>query len=296
MSKKANPTAIGFFVLAALVVAAAALAFLGSGKLFTETRTFVLFFDSSLSGLDVGAPVEYHGVRVGSVTRIFLQYDTSASTVLTPVYIEMERDRMTYKGDEQQAKSIEYHVQQGLRAQLQPQSLVTGKLKIMMVDKPGSELRLVGGDPETAELPTIPTLTESLAAKIEALPLSEIIVNLNKSVEAIAQFTASGDLTNAMARVNGILEEVHMLASNVNAALPSVLQSAKLNADQFLRVQDDISGVLEEMKQLMATRSPERQQFLQTMRGMEDAALALRDLLAYLQLHPEALITGKKEK
>ena len=72
MSKKANPAAIGVFVLAALAIAAGALVVLGSGKLFRESMRIVAFFEGSLSGLDVGAPVELRGVRVGTVTRILL--------------------------------------------------------------------------------------------------------------------------------------------------------------------------------------------------------------------------------
>ena len=69
MSKKANPTVIGVFVVAALAIAVAAIVTLGSGKLFKQTETFVMYFESSLSGLDVGAPVELQGVRIGEVSN-----------------------------------------------------------------------------------------------------------------------------------------------------------------------------------------------------------------------------------
>lgn len=295
MSKKANPAAIGLFVLVAVVIAALALAVLGSGKLFKETRTFVLFFDSSLSGLDVGAPVELRGVRVGSVTRIHLRYDTDHGTVSTPVYVEFLPDSFQMQGERAEGKGMKYHIERGLRAQLQPQSLITGKLKIALVDKPDSEIRLVGADPETEEIPTIPTLSESIAQGLEKLPFIQIVENLDKSMASLAQFAQSGALTNAADRINEMVSEIQTLATTVNRELPNVLESTRKNADQFLEVQKDINGILEEIKLVLADRSPERQQYLSTMRSIEDASTALRDLLAYLQLHPEALITGKKE-
>lgn len=263
MSKKANPAAIGVFVLAALAIAAGALVVLGSGKLFRESMRFVAFFEGSLSGLDVGAPVELRGVRVGTVTRILLEYDTDTGAVATPVYLELDADKFHYRGSKSAGRGVKYHIGQGLRMQLQPQSLITGKLKIMMVSKPGTESRLTGLDPDTTEIPTIPMLTESIAHTIEDLPLADIVRNLDTSVAAIASLATSPQITNTLASMNEVMARM-----------------------------DDMMG---EVDRIMAAHSPERQQFLTTMRSLEEAGIAMRDFLNYLQLHPEALINGKKE-
>ena len=295
MSKKANPAIIGAFVLVALGIAAIALALLGSGKFFEDRRKVVMFFDSSLSGLDVGAPVEFRGVRIGTVTQIILRYDTDHGTVLTPVYVEFFPDSFQRQGRLIEGKGIAYHVEQGMRAQLQPQSLITGKLKISLVDRPGTAIRLTGADPEVEEIPTIPTLTESVAQGLEKLPFVQIVENLDKSMASLSAFTESGALTSAAHRVDSALTQIEALTKTANDRLPMVLDSARQNADQFLEVQKDLNGILEELKLVLADRSPERQQYLSTMRSIEDASIALRDLLAYLQLHPESIITGKKE-
>lgn len=263
MSKKANPATIGAFVLVALAIAAGALVVLGSGRLFRESMHFVAYFDGSLSGLDVGAPVELRGVRVGSVSRILLEYDTDTGTVTTPVYVELEPDKFHYRGSETAGRGMKYHIGQGLRMQLQPQSLITGKLKIMMVNKPGTEARLTGLDPETTEIPTIPRLTESIAHSIEDLPLADIVRNLDTSVAAIASLATSSQITNTLASMNEVMARM-----------------------------DDMMG---EIDRMMAAHSPERQQTMAAMRSLEEAGISLRDFLNYLQLHPEALISGKKE-
>ena len=131
MSKKANPTVIGIFVVLAIALAAVAIIILGSGKLFAETEPYVLYFEGDLSGLDVGAPVAYQGVQVGSVTAIKLQYNTDSGEIFIPVYIELETDLIEYVGSHAAGKGLEYHIEKGMRAQLHSQSLVTGKLKVI---------------------------------------------------------------------------------------------------------------------------------------------------------------------
>ena len=51
---------------------------LGGAELLTEKRTFVAYFEGSVKGLNIGAPVEFQGVKVGSVTDIQLQFLTAA--------------------------------------------------------------------------------------------------------------------------------------------------------------------------------------------------------------------------
>ena len=70
MSKKVNPTTIGAFVIGGVALAIAGLAYLGAAQLFSEREGFVCYFQSSVSGLDAGAPVKFRGISVGEVTGI----------------------------------------------------------------------------------------------------------------------------------------------------------------------------------------------------------------------------------
>ena len=79
MSKQANKTVIGLFVLGAIVLAVGALIIFGSGQIFTQVSEFVLYFPGSVKGLNVGAPVVFRGVKIGAVTRIqarVMDYET----------------------------------------------------------------------------------------------------------------------------------------------------------------------------------------------------------------------------
>ncbi len=95
MSKKANTTAIGVFVVGAIVLVVAGIIVFGGGRFFKDTKKFVLFFEGSMQGLGKGAPVAFKGVRVGSVTEIKVILDSRDLSPQIPVFIEIEPDRFT---------------------------------------------------------------------------------------------------------------------------------------------------------------------------------------------------------
>jgi paraquat-inducible protein B len=282
MSKKATPAVIGAFVLTALILGVAAIFILGGGKLFRKTEPFVLYFEGGLSGLDVGAPVEYNGIRVGEVTDIRLEYNTADDTVLTPVYIGLNKKRMNFIGPPHKAKGMEYHIQQGLRAQLQLQSFVTGKLKIMLMHAPEIPVRLVGADPSVPEIPTAPTLFGSLEKSFNELPISEIILNLDKTTKMLAEISDSGEIQRIITELRKTTE-----------ALSSIVGSSDLR--ETLKALNDTLG---ENKQLVAKLNqnvdPSIQAFNSTMKEFSDAARSAQYLLDYLERHPESLLRGKR--
>ena len=98
MSKPANKRLIGVFVLGAIALLVIAVVVLGSGKFFRKTFKAVCFFEGSVGGLSVGAPVVFNGVRIGEVTDVVLRYDTRDLTATIPVYIEIDPQRMETVG------------------------------------------------------------------------------------------------------------------------------------------------------------------------------------------------------
>lgn len=72
MSKQASKTLIGAFVLGALGLVVAGLFVFGSGKLFRKVEKAVMYFEGSVQGLQIGAPVMFRGVQIGHVTNIVM--------------------------------------------------------------------------------------------------------------------------------------------------------------------------------------------------------------------------------
>src|SRR4029453_17973604 len=86
---RANPKLIGAFVVGAVALVVIGVLLLGGAKFLSEKRTFVAYFEGSVKGLNVGAPVEFQGVRVGSVTNIQLQFLTAEKGFRIPVFLQL---------------------------------------------------------------------------------------------------------------------------------------------------------------------------------------------------------------
>ena len=141
MAKQANRMMIGGFVVLAVIIMAASLVVFGSGKFFKKTNKYILYFDESVKGLSVGAPVLFQGVQVGSVTSIILQADFVKMKTQIPVIIEIEPDRCKVRtGERSYRKVAEKLIEMGLRAQLVMQSFITGQLMIELDFYPNSKV------------------------------------------------------------------------------------------------------------------------------------------------------------
>ena len=75
MSMKPNYFKIGLFVIIALCLLVAAVIFFGSGIFIKDKTYFETYFNGSVSGLSIGAPVEVRGVRMGQVEKIVFAGD-----------------------------------------------------------------------------------------------------------------------------------------------------------------------------------------------------------------------------
>src|SRR5262249_62254129 len=98
MNKKISPTLIGAFVVGALALLVVAIIAFGSGQLFRKTREFVLYFEGSVNGLHIGAPVKFKGVEIGSVKNILLQLNKDMAVNEIPVIIEIDLKKLTSMG------------------------------------------------------------------------------------------------------------------------------------------------------------------------------------------------------
>lgn len=139
MSKEANKTLIGAFVVGAVFLLVAAVLIFGSGKFFRKTYKAVMFFEGSIKGLNVGSPVMFRGVKVGTVTDINLILYAKDLSMRTTVIAEFDPERWTLVGGERgDVKRLQLVIDRGLRAQLQMQSFVTGQLMIALDFFPAS--------------------------------------------------------------------------------------------------------------------------------------------------------------
>jgi paraquat-inducible protein B len=172
MGSKVSPTVIGAFVVGAIICMVAGVLLFGGGKFFQEKIPYVMFFDSSVEGLSVGAPVIFRGVQVGQVTEISALVDPQKFDLVIRVKVEIVRGVVKVVGAEGQPfqdsrQGVEGLIQKGARASLRMQSFVTGLLYVALDFHPDTPIRLLGLDPAHTELPTIPSELDQLKATLQ---------------------------------------------------------------------------------------------------------------------------------
>jgi paraquat-inducible protein B len=235
MRKRANPAVIGGFVVSAVALIVIGVLLLGGGRFLTEQRTYVLYFEDSVEGLSVGAPVTQQGVRIGSVSDIQVQYLRWKGEFRIPVFIDIEPGRVKDVGVGDSPSRggeafIKFLTERGLRARLHLDSLVTGQLSVELGFHPGTPVRLVGGEDKVPEIPTIPSAFDQVSAKvqslverIEQLPLDQLFAHLLRTVQGLDQLVNAPELSAALRSLDHTLTTLQQLISRVDGQVAGLL-------------------------------------------------------------------------
>jgi len=332
MNKKISPALIGAFVIGALALIVIAIVVFGSGRLFRQTRDFVLYFDNSVNGLRIGAPVKIKGVEVGSVKDIRLQLERTEEPKI-PVIIEIDLEKFTSRGatiaaqtamDRQALQRV--IVERGLRGQLEMESLVTGLLYVSLDFFPGTPIHLVqrtDGDYKYPEIPTVPTAFEQakdaitqIMSKLDEIDFKAIVASLNETVTGINHTVNSPDLEasirslrQTMPKLDVAVVKIGDLAGTMNdniKTLSTDLQQTSGDTRLALKQATDALKQTEEtMKRAEAAvtniesitdqDSTVNYELTRGLKEVSAAARSLRSLTGYLERNPRALIFGKPE-
>lgn len=330
MSKKSSPTVIGGFVVGAAVLAVVGILAFGGGRFFREEEEFVMYFERSVRGLDIGAPVVFRGVPIGSVRDIEAYWAPDEKDVRIPVYVTILR-RKIKGGGPGGAKSTPEEILQmlidkwGLRAQLTTDSLVTGKLYVSLDLLPDTPKRL-HGEREYPEIPTVPSDFEQFTKRLEKLPISDVVENLNRAIETLNELLESDGVKGIIVSLREGLEELTKVAKKLNAEIEPLAESARGALDQGRNtlsnldkvVQDDVAKLVKDVDQevqllarsvretmseakgslakaraILSERSGLGTQIGTVLDELAAAARSFRVLVQYLEEHPEAFIRGK---
>jgi paraquat-inducible protein B len=328
MNKKISPAMIGAFVLGAIALIVIAILVFGSGRLFRQTRNFVLYFDTSVNGLRIGAPVKVKGVEIGSVKDIRLLVGEGAAGDKIPVIIEIDLKKLIQRGaavaaDDPEAmhKAI---VDRGIRGQLDMESLVTGLLYVALDFFPGTPINLVqrpGGDYDYPEIPTIPTTLEQakgalirVVSKLEDIDFKELDANLQATLKGVNRTVNSPEIESVLRSLAQLMPKVDQAVVNIRNLAGTTEDKVKILADDLQNTSGDARVALkqatEALKQTQETvkraeaavanietltdlDSTVNYELVKGLRDVSTAARSLRSLTDYLERNPRALIFGK---
>jgi len=134
LKTKLSPATVGAFVIGACALGVIGLLSLGGISFLSKPQRFVVEFDESIHGLDLGSPVKLRGVRVGRVADLGLRFDAESQRAIATVVCELNRsivnDSQGEPLDLSRRATLEELVAHGLRAQLGITGLATGLLYV----------------------------------------------------------------------------------------------------------------------------------------------------------------------
>ncbi|HXI48933.1 MAG TPA: MlaD family protein, partial [Steroidobacteraceae bacterium] len=236
-------------------------------------------FAQALRGLDVGAPIEFVGVNIGSVVAVDLGYDfqNKSFPVIVTAKVYPRRMGQAYEvlasqgkteSEETLAAFVGTMVNRGLRAQPRSASLLTGKLYIALDFLPASPRADFDSSIRPLELPTVNGTFQQLEAgvgrlvkKINDLPLEQIAADLHTD-----------------------LNDLHETLSELHA---QVLPNAVDTLSALHRTLDSANHTLD-------VESPLQRGLAETLLESRSTLQAVRELADYLDRHPDALLRGRR--
>ena len=216
MSKQANPTVIGAFVVGGVVLFATAFALFGGSQLFAEKTRFVALFDEPTNGLRVGANVLLNGVRVGYVSDIDLIIDQVNFDTDTQVVLDLRPEDIKTKSGQRLGDNLTATLDHetlinkaGLRAALEIESFVTGQLRVELQLRPETPPVMRAVDPLYPEIPTITSNIQELLNEVqtwftnvrENVDISGLSQRLNNVLQALDDLARSEDLHQSLAGI-----------------------------------------------------------------------------------------------
>lgn len=235
----------------------------------------VSYFETSISGLTRGAPVNILGIQVGDVTDVKLVGDPNAGSAKVRVAMELQPERVMQAAQlakiSRPDQALQNMVNRGLRVQLETTSYVTGQKDISLAYVPGAGSAEITHEGDALVLPSqaggldnIVTSLSDISGKLSKVPFDKLGDNLNKLL-----VTANGTLGSA--QVKQTLSSLSDTLKNASATLNSVNQSY-----------GDDSDFQRNLEQLMNQAN--------------DAVRSIKLLSDYLDRHPEALLLGRSGK
>jgi paraquat-inducible protein B len=299
---------------------------IASGRIFRRTHPFVSFFDGSVNGLRGGAAVKFKGVEVGMVDRIRIPGGLMQTDQPIAVFFSLDENKL----DEQAgpsaawAETLQAAIQNGLRAQLESDSLVTGVQHVSLVFTPESEIVLHQEIDGVMEIPTIPPPLQEIGAALRSIvdrigryDVEGLLDSFKGAFDGVADLSRAPELRSAIASLDTALKDLDSAVVALEGQIDPVAGRWIAVADQAERVGSEMQGLPESLKQtsdklqamaiameealtsarmLLDPEAPIAVELRTGLRELSETARATRALFELLERDPAALLRGKSAR
>jgi len=217
MTNNANPNyfRLGAFVLSAIGVLIAIILIFGGGRLFKPSFMVETYVKQSVTGLDVGAPVRFRGVKIGQVTLVGLSGDMYEKETPITERKEYVVIRMQIFGDKIDQESLNTFVQDRLRTRVKSMG-ITGVNYVEFDFASHSSAEMYPPlkfpwKPEYFEIPSLPSQTD------------EILSGLQKIVDSLSK----ADIQETQQKFNALLTNLNVLMAGDGKGNQGVVKSVQ---------------------------------------------------------------------
>ncbi|TIH13590.1 MCE family protein [Marinifilum sp. JC120] len=263
MSRKTNPFRLGIFIIVGVLLFISVLAILGAGKIFEHSVKMETYLNESVNGLEVGSPIKFRGVKIGTVSHIGFvtdHYVDLGQSALRYVYLLGDLNHKMFKTKEGQdlVRALNKEVDRGLRAR--PVSLgLTGQLflEIDYVNPVKNPPLEITWNPKNMYVPSAPSMMSKVESAVASI--SDTLEDINKSniaeaiedVRSVAQsmstFLKNSDTGEISKRLTGTLTEAEKFIARINQLLAdpevdSLMPDVAAAARNMRKVMDSSSG------------------------------------------------------
>ena len=239
MPRQPNRKLIGLFLIAGAAGFLLIVGFLLQNKIFgNKGSEVVMYFEESITGLNVGSPVVLKGVKIGEVSRINIIVNPEEMNFSIPVYARMQNKKITAMNHLKGQEVLDELVDRGLRARLVAQSYVTGQLMIELEMLPDTPIKY-HTDAKAVEIPTALSPIGELSRGLQKLPLQEGVRNFAEFFKGLNQ---------SMPKINKVLSDVSNVVSRNKTASGEVLDNfnkATINVSRAAKSMQNLADYLE---------------------------------------------------
>jgi len=320
MSHKRLQLQVGIFSAIALGLFVTGAGLLASGSFIRVQEDYVLYFEGSVAGLNVGAPVVFRGVPLGRVTSVSLAVHNEDNSIIIPVGIDIfeENIREIIKASDRVTDAVRDDlvrrmIERGLRARVTLISFLTGHAQVELDFFPATPARYRSANP-SMEIPTLSSPMEEFSRALSKINIDKIAHSLLQALENFNEVIASEELKDALAglkqaavEASALMQEMPVLVESAHKTLQRIETAADRAAREVPKLGHDLSVALDSVgkaadsaekfflntSQLSSPNSATMRDVQNALKELAEAAKAIRSLAKTLERNPESLLRGR---
>ncbi len=225
-SRRVNPVKVGVFVIGGAVILVGGVLFIGSGRFFRRTHSFISYFDGSVDGLRAGASVKFKGVELGRVERVRIPFGVARTDQPIAVFFRLDDAQLDDESDTSGSwqTMMQGAIRNGMRAQLESDSLVTGVQHVSLTFNPEAKAITHAPIDGYMEIPTVPPPLQEVGAAIRTIVdrigrynFERLLDSVRNTLDATTELMRGPELHSLLASLDKTLVEVKQTVAKLGA-------------------------------------------------------------------------------